>query len=523
MKSLVYLMRTTIKNRILELKKHPTKLILVLFLIVMFGFAVVTSLFAAPPEAKSYRPIAELYAIILGLYALIFGVGAFQGLSSGSSFFTVADVQLVFPSPISPRRVLLYGLIKQISVSLYVGFFILYQFSWVHNSYGISFLSLLMILFGYGICMFTSQLTAMTIYVFTSHNERSKNAVKIGFYAVLAFFLLYILSPVLTSTTDILGPVANSANSFLASLLPVAGWIKAAVVGCISGNFRMALAGFAATGLFIWVLLFAIMKAHSDFYEDVLQATEVSQSAITAKKEGNFEGISPQNVKTGRQGIGKGQGSSVFFYKHMLENRRSKLFLLDKSTLLFLIINVGFAYLTRENGLIPVLFFSTYLQLFSVAAGRWVHELKKPFVYLTPEPPFLKLVYLCLESICKAMLEAAVLYAAVGFVLHLSPLQITACIAMRIGFGLLLIAGNILIERILGTITSKAGLLILYLLIVLVLCAPGIVLGVILMSVIPSASLAFMLLTTFVWNTFASAMVLFFCRNILNYAELNDR
>lgn len=523
MKSLIYLMLTTTKNRILELKRHPAKLILTLFVLVMLGIVIFSSLLTEPEEVENYRSITELYAIILALYTFIFGLGALQGLNSGSSFFSIADVQLVFPAPISSRRVLLYGLIKQMSTSLLVGFFILYQFSWVHSNYGISFVSLLFVLLGYGLCMFTSQLTAMAIYVFTSQNERSKNAVKAAIYVVFAMFLLYILLPVFSNQNDLLGTAVAGANSFIVSLLPVAGWLKAAVVGCMTGNILMVFTGFAATGLFVLVLLFAITKAHSDFYEDVLQATEVSHSAITAKKEGNLEGIAPQNVKVGKQGIGKGQGASVFFFKHMLENRRSRLFMLDKTTLIFIAINIGFAYMTRDGGLIPVLFFSTYLQLFNIASGRWAREFKRPFVYLTPEPPFLRLVYLCLESIYKTIIDAAVLFVAVGFVLNLSPLQIIACIIMRIGFGLLLIAGNILIERIFGTIINKAILLMLYIFIMLALCTPGVIIGIFLMFSVNVPSLELALLTTFLWNTFASAVILFLCRNILNYAELNDR
>lgn len=522
MKSLIYLMLITAKNKLLELKRHPAKLILMIFVILMLALVIGTSFLDGPTEGLTYRPINELYAIILALYTFIFGLGALQGLKSGSSFFSIADVQLVFPAPISSRKVLLYGLIKQMSTSLLVGFFLLYQFSWVHQNYGVSFAFLLFVLLGYGICMFTSQLTAMAIYVFTSDNERRQKLVRIAIYAVVGLLALYILYPLLNDQADPIGTITTSADSFVVSLLPVAGWMKAAIVGCFSGNIVMALFGFGATALFIFGLLFAITKAHSDFYEDVLQATEVSHSVITAKKEGNLESLSTQNVKVGKQGINKGFGASAFFFKHLLENRRSKFFLLDKTSFLFLVINIGFAFMTRDQGLMPILFFSTYLQLFSISAGRWAWELKRPFVYVVPESPFKKLISICSESVYKAIVEAAVLFIVIGYMLGLSPIQIAACIVMRIGFAILLIAVNILIERIFGTIASKVIMIMIYLLVLLVLCAPGVVLGIYLtIAVIPSLEIA--LVTTFVWNVFVSSLVLFFCRNILNYAELNNR
>ncbi|WP_312642795.1 putative ABC exporter domain-containing protein [Hydrogenoanaerobacterium sp.] len=523
MKSLFYLLRTTLKNNLKELIRRPAKLILTLFVVLMLGFMVVSAMFTIPMPGKSYRSIAELTVMMLGLYAFMFAMGVLQGLGSGASFFSMADVHMLFPAPIPSHRVLLYGLVKQMSTSLYVGFFLLFQYSWLHQSYGISFGALLIILLGYCLCVFCSQLTAMAIYTFTSQNERVRTAVRIGFYTILGVFSLYILLPAFTNKGDVLGSIVSAANTPIAALFPVAGWLKAAVAGFLSANWAAAVLGLLATVLFAAALIVAIAKARGDFYEDVLKATEVSLSAITAKKQGKFADSLPQNVKVGKIGIGKGQGASVFFYKHMLENRRSRFLMLDKTSLLFIAMTIGFSYFMRDEGLIPVLFFSVYLQIFSVATGRWVNELLLPYVYLTPEPPFLKLLHLCRESICKVVLEAVVLFIPVGLLLSLSPLEIAACIAMRIGFGVLFIAGNILIERVLGSLTSKVIIMMLYFLIMILICVPGLIIGFAVMAALGDSGPTLPLLTTFVWNTLCASLILFLCRDILNYAELNNR
>lgn len=522
MKSLIYLMLLTTKNRILELKRHPAKLIFILFFVVMFGMVVISSILDGPKEADSYRSMNEFYAIILALYTFVFGLSANQGLKSGSSFFSIADVQLLFPAPISSRKVLIYGLIKQMSTSLLVGFFLLYQYNWVNQSYGVTISGLLLVLLGYAVCMFASQLTAMTIYVFTSHNERKQRAVKIGIYTIAGLLILYLLFPIFKDQSDLMGTITQSANSLVVSLLPVAGWLKAGVVGSLSGDFLMVLAGFGATALLIVGLVTAISKAHGDFYEDVLQATEVTHSVITAKKEGNIDSIPSKNIKVGKQGLEKGAGASAFFHKHLIENRRSRIFLLDKSSLILIAAICVFAYFLRENGIVPVLFFSTYVQIFNVSTGRWVMELNRPFVYLVPEPAFKKLMYLCFEGIYKIIVEAIVLFVIIGFIVNVSPGVLIACILMRIGFGMLMITGNILIKRILGSVGSSAIQVMVYFLLMLVLCVPSVIVAFIL-TVTLSSSLVIPLLATFVLNLFISALVLLFCRNILNYAELNNR
>lgn len=522
MKSLSFLLLMNLKNRVKELFRRPASLIFLLILCALLALMFVGSSKTAT-AGQNYRPITELFAMTLGLYTFVFGAGVLQGLSSGASFFSMADVNLLFSTPLAPRRVLLYGLIKQMGTSLYIGLFLLFQYSWLHQSYAISIAELLVILLGYGLCMFCSQLTAMAIYSFTSQYERAQTAVRIGIFVVFGTFILSFILPALQNQNDIFGSIVATANASPALLLPVAGWLCAAAAGVLTGSWLPVLLGLGATALFAAVLVFAVAKARGDFYEDVLLATGVSFTAITAKKEGKLSEAPPRNVKVGKTGIGKGLGSNAFYYKHMLENRRSRFFLLDTTSALFLLINWGFAFLTRENGLIMILCFSVYLQIFTTATGRWVRELLLPFAYLVPEPPFRKLVNLCRESILKLAMESILLFVPVGFILGLSPQETAACIVMRIGFGLLFIAGNILIERILGSLTSKTIIMLLYFLIMLLLCIPGLVLGIVLMAVAGTSSYVLPLLVISLWNTACAAIIVFFCRDILSYAELNNR
>ena len=61
----------------------------------------------------------------------------------------------------------------------------------------------------------------------------------------------------------------------------------------------------------------------------------------------------PANVKVGRTGLRGGWGSSAFFRKHLLENRRSRKFILPANSLLFAVITVIFCVFTKDAGLLP--------------------------------------------------------------------------------------------------------------------------------------------------------------------------
>ncbi len=524
MKGLRYLFLTTIKNYFKELKSHPAKLIALLFFVAMLGLVIFSSTLDSGTGAEKVRDISELYAMILALYSLLFVLGTMKGFSSGATFYSMADVNLLFSTPISSNKILIYGLIKQMGTSLMVGFFLIFQYAWLNSLYSISIVELLIILLGYCLVVFCSQLTAMAIYSFYSGNERAKKVIKGIIIGICAIVVVYIGIPVIKSQQDVLGSVVKATNSNLLGFIPVCGWVKSAVIGALTSNYMNVLIGLGVTIIYIFSIIFAIVKSHSDFYEDVLKVTEVSFSAITAKKQGKIADAIPGNVKVGKTGIGKGLGAGVFFYKHMLENRRARLFILDFNSILFILMSIGFAFFMRDQGIVPVFIFSIYMQVFSVAMGRWIRELTLPYVYMIPVAPFKKLVMLCRENMLKICVEALVLFIPVSLILNASIEEFLVCVIARIGFGILFMAGNILTERVLGSLGNKIIIMFLYFIIMIVLCIPGVVLGFFLGSVITILSpIVGGLLGTFIWNIAISAVIIFFCRNILSYAELNNR
>ena len=525
MKGMRYLFLTTVKNSLKELLRKPSRLITSLLFVAALALVIVSGNMGGVPEGGDQsRATAELYAIVLALYAVVFVLGINKGLSSGASFYTMSDVNLLFGLPVSPKRILVYGLIKQMGTSLLVGFVLIFQYAWLHNLYGLSLWGLIAILLGYGAVMFCTQLTAMAIYSFTSGNPGRKRAVGWIIKALCAAVLALLALPAALDRQHWLAAVVGAANGPVFDLIPVAGWVRYAVVGALEGQYLALALGLAGVVAYVLLVLFAVTRTHADFYEDVLQATEVAHSVVAAKKEGKLAEAAPAKVKLGRIGLGRGWGASVFFYKHLLENRRGRLFLLDSMSLLFAAMCIAFSFFMREMGPIPVFSFCVYMQLFSTSTGRWARELLQPYVYLAPAPPFRKLMMICGESLLKTVAESLVIFVPIALILPLTPLDLAACVAARIGFGLLFMAGNLLTERLLGSWGNKAMILLLYMLIMLLLCAPGVALGIFL-GILAGETLGFAaaMLAILAWNLLAALVIGYLCRNILNDVELNAR
>jgi hypothetical protein len=179
----------------------------------------------------------------------------------------------------------------------------------------------------------------------------------------------------------------------------------------------------------------------------------------------------------------------------------------------------------REAGILAIFAFSTYIQIFSVALGRLVKELTKPFIYLVPDAPMKKLLQNMRESVAGNVLEAVIIFVPVALILQLTLPEFLLCILARISFSWLFLAGNILVERVFGTVSSKVLVFFFYFTALIILALPGIIVAIVLTSLemtVISATVT-MLLAMAICNIPVALFVLYLCRNILQYAELNNR
>lgn len=529
MKGIKYLFFTTLKNNIKETIKNPAKLVSAVLMIFAFGIIIVSSLFRPSLEVTEFRNISEFTALIFALYYGVFLYTASRGFTTGTTFFSMADVNILFNAPVSSKKILIYGLIKQMGMTIFIGLALFFQYGWISSIYDITFLQMLIIMIGYSVVFFAGQLVSMIIY--SCGSDKVKDIIKYVFYGLTALLLIYAVINILleehSDLENIIKSLVATGNSLVFRLVPIGGWCSSFVSGIITGNISMCIVGGVATLIGIIVLLIYMLKSKGDYYEDVIKATEISQNAITMKKEGKINEVVPKNVKVGKTGLNKGKGASAFFYKHILENRRSKIFIFDGVTLMFMAIMIVFSIIiSREEGsgaFVGVFVFSIYIQFFNICMGRWAKELIKPYVYMIPQPAFKKLIMISLENVLKIIYETVVLFIILAFILKLSPLTFICAVIARISFGLVFMAGNFITDRIMGSVSSKMLILFVYGIVILAVIAPGAILGILLGTLNEGFTTVTVLLTMGVWNTIASIVSTYFCRNILNYAELNNK
>ena len=534
MSALLYVVRRSLRNAFLELLHHPGKLIAYLFIIALMLFSGISATLSGEPE-NGFSDIRMLEGIYLGVLLLVTVPMLLHGLRSGANFFNMSDVNLLFVAPKSPKKILLYGLVRQMGSTLLVCFFLLSYGGMAISRFGIPVAMGVGLLVGLAAALFLVQLLVMFIYSLVNGRQNRIRTAKYILYAVFLLILVYIGGSIYSRGLSMESAMAAISSPVL-EYIPILGWIKGLLFACLAGDMlRIGL--FAALLLLGSVLVvFLFLRVDADYYEDVLENAENTYAMKEAAKSGDIDAAmkmsSPnRKIKVGNTGLKGGSGASAFFYKHLVEiRRRSRLIFLSGSSFLLIACCVGMGLIMRASGddgdpispnivMMIAAMMGIYLQFFLNAAGEWTREMTKPYLYLVPASPFLKLVWASLTSLLKPLVDGLIAYSLCAVVVGAGPAVTVLCFLMYVTFSWVFTASNLLSERLLGQMGNKGLIMVLYMLLLMLLAAPGIVVGVVLGTLIESMPKILMSLPVIAWNILLTLAGYALCRNTLHDME----
>ena len=476
MTALVYIIRRSIKNSLRELSKKPGKLLLYIFIIAILT-AVILSSFLSGSQTETPAPMF-LFTGILFLFITIFTVIAItKGLSSGDAIFEMNDVNLLFVSPVSPRKILLYGIVRTAKEAFWAGFFILFQVNLL-ATFGAGYSGVLLTFACFMLSVVVLTILSLLIYSITNGKPKRKHPVKC--LTVMLFLpLVVFLAIKYFNTRDIFSSLETAIHSVFLQFIPVAGWTACSVSAFLSGElfrgfFFLGLNLFLGAGMTAFILL-----SKTDYYEDVLVAAETSYEKKRTISEGkiNTAVLSNRTVTVSATGI-SGNGASALFGKHIRESFRQNRFGFLNLASVFLIIGSAFASFLGVD-ILTILQILMWIQIFSIGTGRGLTETHSHYIYMFPESSLKKILWSNLEIIVKTLTDSVLIFGISGILLKANPVLVFVCILTYTVFSLLLLGINYLSIRLTGVNISAGILLTIYIFSVVLIMLPGIVLAVI--------------------------------------------
>ncbi len=483
MKALLYIIRRSLINLIKGAFKKPSVLIGYLFIIIFFGFMFFATFFMPSGALRAGSP-----QLFNGIMVLAFMFLYFTNLritvDKGSTFYRSADVNLLFTSPISPNKILIYGFIKQLGGTLLFVIFTMYQIPNLKNNFIFKPYGVWIIMLAVTTYALSYPLLGMLLYSWSSKDKKRAEILKKILNLVAAFIALFTLLN-LYQTKNVGQSIINVFNSPVARYFPLAGWagsIASAAVSEITLEFYVGIIGMF---LFIAGTSIALYYLKLDYYEDVLEGTEYMEAARKAKREGNTLTFN-RKIKSKVSQKLWGKGASVILSKQLLEYRKMSYFYIFDSTSIIIVGSAIFFKLIMptENiggntSLIPILSFSVYMLLLFQAQGRLGTEMEKPYIFLIPDSPQKKLFFATAAEHLKNLFDGILLFVIAGILFKAEPQIIFACILTYVSFGAVFVYTDVLSRRVFGWVHSKGLLIFLKVISSLLIQVPGIIAAVI--------------------------------------------
>lgn len=477
MSTLIYILRKSMKNTLKEILRSPGKLILWIFALFIIIGLILVSFFSGSVTVDDHLPVFLLTGIVFGLELLLLTLMLLNALSSGSAIFEMNDVNLLFVSPVNPRKILAYGVARTVKTAFAAGFFILFQSSSL-SRFGVNMGGIFVIYFSFMLSVVTLMIASLVIYSVTNGNAKRKRLVKCIGAVVLAVLVVFFMIQYL-NTKQLLDSVQAFVQSPLVRFFPVAGWTASGVTAIVEGNVLVGLGLLGLNLLLIGGLVAYILISDPDYFEDVLVSAETAFERKRAIAEGKLDTAaqSSKKVKVTKTGI-VGNGASALFGKHMRENFRENRFgILTKSSVLLIGFSIIFALFSKN--LFTVLNVLLWSQIMLIGIGRGLKETYTHYIYLIPASSFRKIIWSNMEIVARTLVESVLVFGIVGTMLHEEPVYVLAYFLTFVFFSFLLLGINFMLMRFTGANVSSGLLVVIYYVAVILVMTPGIIAAIV--------------------------------------------
>lgn len=526
MKPLLLILTKSLKNGFKQLIKKPAALIGYIFFIGLMGL----SFLGMASDNEKLKGSSDIYVSIMTVLSFLSVIPSLlQGMSSLGVNLKNADVNLVFTSPVSPGRILLYSQLRQTGAALYVGIIMLLQAPILKMFFGFTFEGMVIYVIAWIIMLITPTLLSMFMYVVFRHHQRGQIAVKSCIYTLLAAYFVWTVYSMLNAENPLNGLLSALSADFV-KFAPILGWYRHLFASAVQGftfDFFWSLAAILLTSILAG--RYAMKTAGIDYYEDAAGMAEKIEKAMAAARKGESSAEVMRNRKSKIKKVNHHftlHGAGAIYQKHMLEYRKKGLFLFNFRTLYMTILPLTAAYFlsssdeTPDLSAIIALGASVYITFIVAFQGRWTKELQKPYIYLIPDNPFRKLLLSVSAEMLKHLLDGTILFLACSVIMGSSLLVCLLCAIAYMIINSMYCFMDILSQRIFGKLHSKILGTYLKVMLSILVILPGVVTVAVMLDAQLSAVLSMVVLNLI--NLCIAVVIALLAMSAFKHPEVNQ-
>lgn len=518
-----YLYLHTLKNRVKTAFHKPVTYVY-LAVIVLYMVQIPTSFKTIAEELKIDTPGGMAGLLTVLAFWLVPGNLIAYAKRKGLVYRS-SDVHFLFPSPVSPKQVLLYAHLKGIFTHILLQLFVIYCGGVLFRVEG--WRLALYFLFSVGVENVLEGGIMLLLYGTERLGERQRGLVvkaAYGLAAILAAIAVYIYLTEGLSTQS----VAHFLNGDLIQLVPVIGWYVAVIHLLFTGATAVNLLGTALYFVLLAAVLAAAfrMKCTGAFYEDALRFAEDYEEVVRRRRQGDTGKRLGKRQRLNRAtAVWKGHGARALFSRQLLEYKKNKFFIFDMNTAAALAAGAAIAWIYVHEGgfgdfefMAPLMMpaISAYLIfIFTSLNGKWAKELQSPYTYLLPDSPWKKMWYATAMQHIQNLVNGCLITIPGAAVMKMEPVTALLCILFYTVLSANKLYALAVAEAALGSTLGRVGKQLFQLFIQGIVIAFAVI-GAVVGMVIGSVTLAYLLMDLFL----AAATLGFMALATLNFYKM---
>lgn len=515
MKATAYLLQRFIINGFRSLIKKKSALISYIVIAALIVFMLVST---GNIETNGVQNLDAYFAIVTGVYLLILCLSVSSGLKKGAALFSMADVNLLFTSPVNPRRVLIYGVLHQAGTLVLASLFLIAQYGNLRSNFGLGGTALVGLMIGYILFGVFSQLLCANLYAMCASRPNVRKRITLvirGLLVALAAAVVFFATQ--NSGGSAFEPILKVLGGSWWDYIPAIGWMRAVAVYFAQGDFSNAALFIVLSLASCGAMLVWLFRSEADYYEDVLSAAENAYNVKQLASEGKLAAASASKRAKREIAPLKGKGASAFFYRSIREQTRKSSWLFSLSTI-GAVISPCFGLIMFSDGdlslgLWPVLYFAAYMLCFLTMNNNVSTELTHHYLFLAPAGNVGKLFAVAATQMLKHSVDTVVFLALSALLLKMPLVDVLGGTLVYFSLGIVFSSGMLLVERLLGSLKNKFAIVMLYILTLVLLVLPGFVAGTLLYTSV-SAPLGYIACAAL--NLLAGLLITVLCQSLLN-------
>lgn len=427
MNALIYLYKRTFLNKMKKALHKPVTYVYVA-IIVLYVFLLPTSFRIMFESWKMDSP--EGLTIVLTIFAFwIVPANLIAYAKRKGLIFRGSDIHFLFPSPVSPKKALLYAHVRTLLAAFLINIVLIIAGVYIFR------VELWRMLLYFVFSIVVENLLEGSIMLLMYGSERISERMR-----TLAVKCAYALVGVLVALgifvyiTQGLGfqSVLNYLQSDLVQMVPLIGWYIAVLRLLFVGPTVVNVICSALYLLLAIVVVYAAirMKCTGEYFEDAVKFAEDYEEVLSSRRAGRTDKRLGKRQKFGRAKVEyKGSYGKAIFYRQLLEYKKSKYFIFDINTVMCLLFGVGAAFVyVREGGfgamtdfILPLLM-AYLILIFTAYNGKWGKELLSPYTFMIPDTPVRKLWYATLLQHVSSLINGCLFVLPCAVVMKMNPL-----------------------------------------------------------------------------------------------------